>query len=178
MKYVAFLRGVNVGGKNSVKMSDLKKLFEEKGFRNVTTYINSGNVIFETEEQNKEKVERNLEKSILKTLKVNTLVILVSGKELKSIVSGTPKNWRTEKDLRKYIAFIKKPFEAKDVMKEIEAKEGVDFAEEGSGVVYMSTLLSGITKSRFTKLITRNIYKYISNRNYNTVQKLLTLIEN
>ncbi len=51
MKYIALLRGINVGGKNKVSMNDLKLCFENAGFKNVVTYINSGNVIFDSEEQ-------------------------------------------------------------------------------------------------------------------------------
>jgi uncharacterized protein (DUF1697 family) len=50
MKYVAFLRGINVGGKNKIKMETLREVFASLGFHNVKTYINSGNVIFETAE--------------------------------------------------------------------------------------------------------------------------------
>ena len=49
MKYVAFLRAINVGGHAIIKMTDLKKMFESAGMENVQTYIQSGNVIFETE---------------------------------------------------------------------------------------------------------------------------------
>lgn len=48
MKYIVLLRGVNVGGNNKVSMADLKLLFEDMGFNNVVTYINSDNIIFET----------------------------------------------------------------------------------------------------------------------------------
>ena len=49
MKYVALLRGINVGGNNKVSMTELKTCLEEAGFENVSTYINSGNVLFESE---------------------------------------------------------------------------------------------------------------------------------
>ncbi|NLL75142.1 MAG: DUF1697 domain-containing protein, partial [Erysipelothrix sp.] len=48
MKYVALLRGINVGGKNKVDMKELKALFIDLGYTEVQTYINSGNVIFDT----------------------------------------------------------------------------------------------------------------------------------
>jgi len=51
IKYFAFLRAINVGGKNLIKMEDLKKIFESLGFKNVRTYIQSGNVIFESSEK-------------------------------------------------------------------------------------------------------------------------------
>ncbi|HEX8734846.1 MAG TPA: DUF1697 domain-containing protein [Pyrinomonadaceae bacterium] len=67
IKYAAFLRGINVGGHHIVKMEDLRGIFASMNFENVKTYIQSGNVIFETAETNAdalaEKIERELEKS-------------------------------------------------------------------------------------------------------------------
>jgi hypothetical protein len=66
MIYVALLRGINVGGKNKVDMKKLKKCFEDIGMRKVTTYINSGNVIFEDTDHTKDEIATMLEKAILK----------------------------------------------------------------------------------------------------------------
>lgn len=60
MKYVAFLRGINVGGNSIVKMLELKEAFIKSGFINVLTYINSGNVIFESDEKDIERIEKKL----------------------------------------------------------------------------------------------------------------------
>ena len=80
-------------------------------------------------------------------------------------------------DLRCYIAFVREPITSNDVLKEIETKESVDFVKAGQAVVYMSTKLAGLTKSRFTKLAGKKISKDITIRNYTTVQKLLALTE-
>jgi uncharacterized protein (DUF1697 family) len=64
MKYVAFLRSLNVGGKHIVKMPELKKLFEELGFKNVATFIASGNVIFEAKSATSAKIEAALAKAL------------------------------------------------------------------------------------------------------------------
>jgi uncharacterized protein (DUF1697 family) len=67
MKYIAFLRGINVGGHAIVKMADLKQMFEFLGLENVQTYIQSGNVIFESEENADslaKRIERQLEKAM------------------------------------------------------------------------------------------------------------------
>jgi uncharacterized protein (DUF1697 family) len=66
---------------------------------------------------------------------------------------------------------------AEDVIREVELKEGVDSVKAGDGAVYMSTLLSGLTKSGFTRLIAKKIYKDITMRNFNTCQKILTLMQ-
>ena len=63
MMYVALLRGINVGGNNTVSMTQLKKLFEELGYKDITTYINSGNVIFSNGQTNPRQLEEEIEKN-------------------------------------------------------------------------------------------------------------------
>ena len=69
MKYVAFLRGINVGGKNKIKMETLREMFAALGFENVKSYINSGNVIFETAKtmikNSPQKSKKRLKKNLL-----------------------------------------------------------------------------------------------------------------
>ena len=68
MKYISILRGINVSGQKKIKMADLKALYEAQGFENVTTYIQSGNVIFESARANKEDSKRIIEKAIEKII--------------------------------------------------------------------------------------------------------------
>lgn len=73
-KYVAFLRAINVGGTTIIRMSDLKRMFESFGLENVQTYIQSGNVYFESEEKSasvlEEQIERQLEKAAGKRIRL------------------------------------------------------------------------------------------------------------
>jgi uncharacterized protein (DUF1697 family) len=177
MKYVALLRGINVGGNSIVKMSDLKKLTEECGFNDVRTYIQSGNIIFSSAEKNTGKISTRLEDCFSKNLKIESKIIVRNQLQFKAIVSSAPPVWDTSKDLRCYIAFIKEPLTAGDVMDRIKPKEGVDFMQAGRGAVYMSTLLSGLTRSGFTKMVGTDIYKEITIRNYNTAKKMMDLLE-
>jgi uncharacterized protein (DUF1697 family) len=177
MRYVALLRGINVGGNSIIKMVDLKSAVEKSGFKNVKTFIQSGNVIFESDEKNPSDITDRLEDTLLKTFQINSQVILRSHAQLKKVVAEVPSDWGKRNDLRRYIAFIREPTTARDVMGEVELKEGVDFVKPGEGVIYLSTLLSGLTRSRFTKLISKKVYRDITIRNYTTVQKLLALME-
>jgi uncharacterized protein (DUF1697 family) len=177
MKYVALLRGINVGGKNIIKMEKLKSIFMENGYTSVTTFIQSGNVIFETKETNKEKVTKHIENLLSKTVQYKSRVALLSYSELKKVVSDAPREWQTSTDIRCYVAFVIQPVTANDVAKGIKLKDNVDFLKIGSGVVYMTTLLSGITKSGFSKLIGTKVYQYLTIRNFNTTKKLLALME-
>ncbi len=177
MQYLALLRGINVGGNNMIKMADLKKAFEDCGFKNVSTYINSGNVIFETDEKSKEKIVEKLENALTNKLNLNVTLVIRTNKELQQIIEEIPDEWKGENDLRCYIAYIKEPVTTDDVLKEIQLKEGVDTIKAGANVLYMSTKLSGLTKSGFTKLIGKKIFQEITIRNLNTSQKLLSLME-
>jgi len=177
MKYLALLRGINVGGNRIIKMVDLKVAFEKSGFTDVTTFIQSGNVVFSSDEKDTEKIARKLEDTVLQTFKINSRIVVKSYSQLKKVLEEVPSEWKKENDLRCYLAFIKEPVSASDVLKEVALKEGVDSAKAGEGVLYMTTKMSGLTQSGFTKLATKKIYKDLTIRNYNTSQKLLALME-
>lgn len=174
--YVALLRGINVGGNSLVKMVDLKAIFEKLGFTTVSTYINSGNVLFSSNETNKTKLTTTIEKALVKELHMELRVVVHSQSELKNVVDDIPKDWTT-KDFRCYIAFLKEPTTPSDVLKELQLKEDIDFAKAGKYAVIMGTRMSGLTKSGISKLIGTKIYKEMTMRNYNTTSKLLALME-
>jgi len=177
MKYFALMRGINVGGNNIIKMADLKKTVAESGFTSVSTYIQSGNIIFKSEENDIDKITKKLEEALFKVFGFNSGIIVKTLEQLNKIISEVPDDWKKRHDLRCYIAFIRKPVSEQDVMRDIKLKDGVDFVKAGDKVLYMSTLLEGLTKSGFTKLFGTKIYKDITIRNYNTTQKILALMQ-
>lgn len=176
MKYVALLRGINVGGNNIIKMLALKETFEKSGFRNVSTYIQSGNVIFESEEKDIKKITKTLEATLTKTFNYNARIIVKSDKQMQQIVENIPLEWNRRSDIRCYIAFLLEPLSEKDAVKEITLKENVDSLKIGPGVLYMTTVLSELTKSKFNKLASTKIYKEITIRNYNTTKKIIAVM--
>jgi uncharacterized protein (DUF1697 family) len=177
MKYVALLRGVNVGGNSLIKMAELKEALEKAGFTGVKTVLQSGNVIFESGQSGSAAIAGKLEDILLKSFKVESRVAVISYPQLKAVVDGAPAGWKTRKDIRRYVSFVIGKTTPEEVMREVKLKEGVDFMEAGPGAVYMTTLLSGLTKSGFTKIVGKPVYKEITMRNFNTVQKLLPLME-
>lgn len=88
--YISILRGINVSGKNLIKMNLLQDMYKDSGFRNVKTYIQSGNVVFESEETFKGEIERILTNGIWKKFAVNVPVILREKSELKVILEQNP----------------------------------------------------------------------------------------
>ncbi|UUZ86223.1 DUF1697 domain-containing protein [Paenibacillus sp. P26] len=87
--YIALLRGINVGGKNKIKMADLKRTLESMGLSRVQTYIQSGNVLFESGET-EEALKVRLEREIEKVFGIELSVILRTAEELKRIVTNCP----------------------------------------------------------------------------------------
>ena len=106
MQYVAFLRGINVGGKNKIKMETLRGVFAALGFTNIKTYINSGNVIFEIDETDDKKLAEKLETAIEKefSLKIKVMVRTVS--EIEEIVKNNPFAGQFEDDKDLHVFFL------------------------------------------------------------------------
>lgn len=90
MKYIVLLRGINVGGKNKIKMSELKNMFESINYKNVKTYIQSGNVSFEYDSGNIINLSNQIEKKIIETFGMYVKTVIRSEEELKNIVNGNP----------------------------------------------------------------------------------------
>lgn len=78
VRYIAFLRGINISGKNKVPMAELKKGFEEIGFAEVKTYLNSGNVIFSSDEDDMVEITNRIETMIKRQFGVDIPVFVIS----------------------------------------------------------------------------------------------------
>lgn len=105
-KYVAFLRAVNIGGRQ-VKMDLLKELFAGAGFKNVKTYIQSGNVIFESAAKDTAAIEAKIEKHLLKHLGFEVPACIRSFEEMNAIIRNNPfPGVVPDKDLQIYVSFL------------------------------------------------------------------------
>lgn len=171
MKYLALLRGINVGCKILIRMNELKTAVESCGFRNVRTYIQSGNVLFEEENMPTARIADILENCFLMTFRNRIPVIVLDQPALTKVMDHVPAEWKKPNDLRMYIAFVKSPVKPEDVVNSVKLNKDVDSMKAGPGVLYMSTKLSGLTKSGFTKLVGTDIYKLISFRSYGTIKE-------
>lgn len=87
--FIAFIRGINVGGKNRIKMAELKHMLEASGLMGVETYIQSGNVIFESSEKG-EILRKKIEDGLDKNFGISTLVILRTAGELEQLIQDCP----------------------------------------------------------------------------------------
>lgn len=176
--YLALLRGINVGGNNIIKMADLKVCFEEMGFMDVTTYIQSGNVLLGTDEKNKATLTVRIEQGLSRTFRTNSRVVVLPHEHLRRVVDGAPRGFGKDPSRFRYdVIFLKEPLTAKVAMKSVVTKEGVDEAYEGKGVLYFSRLIAKASRSHLSKIVSLPVYQSMTIRNWNTTTTLLALME-
>lgn len=179
MKYVALLRGINVGGNGLIKMPALKSCFEKIKLDNVRTYIQSGNVLFESAERDTKKLAKRIETVLKKEFSVESRTLVLSHAQLRIVVRSAPKGFGSKPTtVYRYDAiFTIPPTTAKEAMKSIALKEGVDEVTLGKGVLYFSRLEKHRTQSKLPKLVSMPVYKSLTIRNWNTTTKLLALTD-
>jgi uncharacterized protein (DUF1697 family) len=177
-RYVALLRGINVGGNNLIKMADLKACFEALGFGDVATYIQSGNVVFTAAESGADKLASRIEGALIAKFGGAASVFVRSRKQLQDIVARAPAGFGAQPArYRSDVIFLKPPLTAAAAMKSIVTKPGVDQAHGGAGVLYFARLVSKATQSRLGKIVALPIYKSMTIRNWNTTTALLRLVD-
>ncbi len=176
--YVALLRGVNVGGKNPIKMPALKAAFEEDGFEDVATYIQSGNVLFTASGIRAADLTRRIEAMLAKAFDYVPTVVVRNRTQIRSIVDSAPKGFGSSPTKYRYdVIFLKEPLTAKVAMKSVPTNPAVDEAHAGTGVLYFSRLSAKATASRLNKIVSSPIYQSLTIRNWNTTTKLLSLMD-
>ena len=90
MKYISILRGINVSGQKKIKMADLKILFENEGYSNVVTYIQSGNIVFDSKSKNRKEIKQKLEITIEKQYGFYVPIDIRTDKEIKETYLNCP----------------------------------------------------------------------------------------
>ncbi len=177
IKYLALLRGINVGGNNIIRMADLKSGFEDMGFSDVKTYIQSGNVIFKSDEKNKSVIIHKIETELSQRFSYKSKIVVISHEQLETVVSNAPEGYGKQPEEFKYdVLFLKEPLTADEAFQSIKVREGVDFVSAGKDVLYFSRLISKAGQSYLNQVISLPIYKQMTIRNWNTTSKLLNLM--
>ncbi|AOW19720.1 DUF1697 domain-containing protein [Urechidicola croceus] len=175
--YIALLRGINVSGKKKIKMSDLKEFLLNDGFIDVQTYIQSGNVIFNSKKTDKVKLAEEISLCILKNYAFEVPVVVKSKIEWERILNKNPFINQNGVDLKKlYVTFLYNSPSKEDV----EILKTIDFNPDKyqikNDIVY-SCYGQSFGKTKMTNNVFEKKLKLIATtRNWNTVNKLLQLV--
>ncbi|MCY3772692.1 MAG: DUF1697 domain-containing protein [Gemmatimonadetes bacterium] len=175
--YLALLRGINVGGKNIIKMADLRSCFEAEGFRGVVTYIQSGNVIFHSPSSGLRTLTNRIEEMLAAAFDYEASIVLRSRKQMRAVVAAAPPGFGEQPETFRYdVLFLKAPLTAPIAMESVPTRPGVDEAWIGSGVLYFSRRIDQASRSYLSRLASMPVYQRMTVRNWNTTTRLLELM--
>ena len=165
--YISLLRGVNVSGQKKIKMEDLKKAYESLGFKNVRTYIQSGNVVFDSDNSLLNKIENKLKEVFGFEVKV----LIRTKEEFKKIIQNNPFK---EKD-RTYVIFLSEAPKNKPIDEINKSKDKNEEFFINSKEVYLFLPSYGRTKLN-NNFFERKLKLTCTTRNFRTVTKLFEIV--
>jgi uncharacterized protein (DUF1697 family) len=179
IRYVAFLRAINVGGRKLIKMDELARIFSAAGFRNVRTYIQSGNVIFDSTSANPPALTKKIEQALRKILGYEVPVILRPLADLTEIVRRNPfRKIKTDADVGRFVVFLSDPPPRNPKLPLRSITENVTVFEVTDRAAFV---VSGRKKNGSfgfpNKFVEKEFSVLGTTRNWNTVNKILQVAE-
>ena len=179
MRYVALLRGINVNGQKMVKMDLLKSIFEEMKFENIKTYIQTGNVIFDSQEGQKDSLCNKIKDKLKETLGFEVPVILKEIEELEAVICDNPFKNRTLLENEKlHVTFLEREpsSEVADILKDYKEDKD-EIILQGENVYILCR--NGYGKTKFSNSFLESKLKVNgTTRNFNTINKIVELGRN
>lgn len=180
LKYIILLRGINISGKNKIAMSELKTVLQESGFNNVTTCLNSGNVILESDIESKEILGQKILENIKEKFRLEIPVFVTTQVELEEVLNNSPDWWDTnDKNIYDNLIFVIPPSNYKEIFTTVgEPSKNIDKIQEYKNYIFWSFDLKNYKKSNWwIKTASTNIKDKITIRTANTVKKILNLCQ-
>jgi uncharacterized protein (DUF1697 family) len=174
--YVALLRGINVSGKKMVKMEHLRGIFDTLHFQNVKTYIQSGNVIFETKEENSGLICDKIEKELEKVLGFNVPVIIRTVKELEDSVKNYPFDGTESSEKDGYITFLSSIPEEQAIDKIAAYKSDTDELRILNREAYLLCPNKGYGKTIYSNtFLEKKLGVSATTRNWKTINTIINM---
>lgn len=175
MRYVALLRGINVGGNTMIKMDELRKTFEALGFENVVSYINSGNLAFDARKAAEAKLVAKIEKAIEKDFRKTIPVMVRARTDIDRILAANPFDGHFESHKEMHVLFLREEMPAEKQQQLLDAApEKERFAIAGREI--FCHLPNGVADSLLGKnFIETKLKTSVTARNWRTVQRLAEL---
>lgn len=176
-KYIALLRGVNVSGKNLIKMEELRKILAQNDFFNVTTYIQSGNIVFEHPKVATSNLSDKLKDLIKQYFNYDVVVIIKTFEEMEELLNYNPFGEFADEDEGKmYVVFM----DAVPIAERIEMLAAINFENETykveNNVIYLFCK-NGYGKAKLNNNLLESKLKInATTRNWKTVNKLYEML--
>lgn len=177
-RFLALLRGINVGGKNIIPMEALRRCFEDLGCADVRTYIQSGNVLFRSERSGVKALTTLIEEGLSHEFSYEAHVVVLASSKYKAAVQAAPPRWGKDDERKHNALFTLTGMTPSRVLSQLpEPVAQIETATTGPGVIFWSASAKHQAKTAIMKIGKLPIYKQLTVRNHKTVFKLLELLE-
>jgi uncharacterized protein (DUF1697 family) len=175
VRYVALLRGINVGGNKKVPMADLKKMMEKMGYKNVKTLLNSGNAMFDATEKSTAALKKAFEAQFEKTFGFDSHTIIVPIADIETLLKKNPfKGIKVTPATRLYVTFIsEKPKSTLKIPYESDDKLYRILSVSDSYICSVLTVTDTKNTTDAMKILEKEYGKSLTTRNWNTVEKMV-----
>lgn len=174
-RYIALLRGINVGGHRKIKMADLRAMFGKMGFENVQTYIQSGNIVFDTPSEDTAELAATIQTQIEETFGHEVPVIICTASQLKDILSAMP--FESKDGWKRYITFLSDQPSAEEQERIENMSSAIETFRVGKKVVYIHVDKQTDKRPTFFNSLIQNMPMDATNRNMRSSRKILALAE-
>lgn len=175
--FVCLLRGINVGGNNMISMRSLKDSFEEMGFTDVTTYINSGNIIFRAKHGQPRKLEPKIERMLSQEYELERKVVVRDFDEIAKLIKSLPRTWNDDQRWSYNVIFLRHSIDSKKILDDLDAKNEVEKVVYRPGTLLWAMKTSEAKPSVWTRLPSKKIFQEMTVRNLNTTKKIYELMK-
>ena len=172
-KYIAFLRGINVGGHHKVPMAQLKTELEQLGFENITTILNSGNIIFDAKVENTDKIENTISAHLENHFKFTIPTIVRKSENIHKLFLAQPfQNVTLTKDIRLYVSFLKSETDSELLLPWKSEDESYEIISKTDKSILSILDLSVSKTPKAMEALEKYFGKDITTRNWNTIEKV------
>ena len=175
MRYVALLRGINVGGNTMVKMEDLRKAFEGLGFESVASYINSGNLAFDARKTSEANLIGKIERAVENLIGKRVQVMVREQPEIERVIANNPFDGKYQSHKEMHVLFLKSKLSKEQISWLAETTPSGEFFEISGREIYCH-LPRGVADSYLGRgLFEKKLKAAVTARNWRTVEKLADL---
>ncbi len=175
--YIALLRGINVGGQKKIKMADLKLLFNELKFENTITYIQSGNVVFNSHISSTQKISEIISDKIKDTYKFEVETLVKTPSELKYIIENNPYIKQNKDPKRNYITFLYSQPSKENINKLLKIEYPPEEFKIDNDIIFFFSPQGYGTAKMNNNFFEKKLNVSATTRNWQTVNKLFEISE-
>jgi uncharacterized protein (DUF1697 family) len=171
MRYIALLRGINVGGAHKVEMKKLRELFLSLGYTDVSTYINSGNVFFEATGK-VPLLRKKISDAIESTFGFPVPTLVKSRRDMQNIANAVPQMWGNDADQKTDVAYLFPEIDTPKTIDDLPLNRDIVAVRYVPGALFWNVVRKSLGKSRLNKVAAHPLYRLMTVRNVNTCRYL------